>query len=281
MSPNDNEPLHDIPHMVPDRDDVAEFQRQKQGRVKPVERHPVDRHPVDRHHAADRGQPEHQADTDDDDYAPEYSGGGISRSLFAVVVIAILGWAGYLNWQLVQAQARVVSLEQRLSVTDESVNQSGLSLQVKIKDLDAMLTQLRDETLSKQKTQLDQHSAQLAALDKSLKSSQAQLAQNSQRDEEQQKGLDGVRGQLDKVAPLVETSKRKVDEQQASIDAANDKLNKLAAQQSKLEGRVGVNEEWVQSINTFRVQTNRELVNIKQQLVAGKAAPAPMEPGPR
>jgi len=270
MSPNDNEPLQDIPHMVPDRDDVAEYQRQKQGKLKPADRNP----PADRH------QYEPREEADDDDYTPE-SGGGISRSLFAVVVIAILGWAGYLNWQLVQAQARVVALEQRLSVTDESVNQSGLALQVKIKDLDATLTQLRDETLSAQKTQLDQHSAQLAALDKSLKNSQSQLAQNGQRDEEQQKALDGVRGQLDKVAPLVDASKRKVDEQQASIEAANDKLNKLAAQQNKLEGRVGVNEEWVQSINTFRVQTNRELVNIKQQLVAGKAAPAPVEPGPR
>lgn len=262
MSPNDNEPLHDIPHMVPDRDDVAEYQRQKHSRTRSAERQPAER-------AAEPG--------DDEDYAAE-RGGGVSVSLFAVVAIVLLGWAGYLQWQLVQAQARVVSLEQRLSVTDESVNQSGLSLQVKIKDLDAALTQLRDETVKQQKTQLDQHGAQLAALDKAQKNTQAQLAQRS---EEQQKALADLRGQMDKVAPLAEAAKRKADDQQASLDAANDKLAKLAAQQGKLETRVGTNEEWVQSINTFRVQTNRELVNIKQQLVAGKAAPAPTEPGPR
>jgi|GEM_PF-782811 len=269
MSPQDNEPLlQDIPHMVPDSDDVASYQRQKHSKSKPAARHAA---PV-----------EEEVDNDEhDDHADAGAGGGISMSLFAVVVIAILGWAGYLQWQLLQAQGRVISLEQRLSVTDESVNQSGLSLQVKIKDLDTNLTQLREETLRQQKTQLDQHSAQLAALDKSLKGSQALLAKNDQRGEEQQKNLDGIHAQLDKTAPLAEAAKRKTDEQQAALDAANDRLAKLAAQQSKLEGRVGTNEEWVQSINTFRVQTNRELVNIKQQLVAGKAAPAPTEPGPR
>jgi hypothetical protein len=267
MSPNDNEPLHDIPHMVPDRDDVAEYQRQKQGRSKPAERQAAGHAPEDA-----------PADTD---HGHESVSGGISRSLFAVVTIALLGWAGYLNWQLVQTQTRVMSLEQRLSVTDESVNQSGLALQVKIKDLDAMLTQIRDETLDKQKSRIDQHSAQLASLDKALKHSQSALSQNNQRDEEQRKSLDGVRGQLDKISPLVDANTRKVDAQQAVVAAADSKLGTLAAQQRKLEKRVGINEEWVQSINTFRVQTNRELVNIKQQMVAGKAAPAPIEPGPR
>lgn len=263
MSPQDNEPLTDIPEMVPDLDDVASYQRQKQSRHKqPVERH---------------AEP-----AEDDDFPVEGgSGGGISLPVFALVVAVILGWAGYLQWQLMQSQARVTSLEQRLSMTDESVNQSGVAMQVKIKDLDAVIGQIRDETLRQFRTQLDQHSAQLAALDKAQKGAQATLARNDQRDDEQQKTLDAARAQLDKVAPMAELSKRKLDEQQAALEATGEKVARLAAQQGKLESRIGTNEEWVQSINTFRVQTNRELVNIKQQLVAGKAAPAPTEPGPR
>jgi DNA repair ATPase RecN len=250
MSPHDNEPLTNIPHIVPDRDDVVSYQRQKQGKPKPVERK-----------------------TETAEKAPKAST-GIATPLFALVTLALLGWAGYLHWQLNAAENRVGDLEQRLSLTDESVNQSGVAMQVKLKDLDAALNQIRDETLKHNKAQLGQHDAQLAALDKSMKNAQVALNKIDQHASEQQKTLDGVRAQLDKAAPTIELNKRKLEEQQVSLEAATDKMNRLAAQQTKLESRIGTNEEWVQSINTFRVQTNRELVNLKQQASGGKPPPA-------
>lgn len=253
MSSQDNEQLSNIPRIVPDRDDVASYQRQKQGKTKP---------------AAERS-PEPQ-----DEGGNGTTGGGISLPIFALVTVALLGWAGYLHWQLTQAQVRVGNLEQRLSMTDESLNQSGVAMQVKIKEIDTALGQLRDDTIKAQKAQLDRQGGLLTALDKSMKTAQASLTKVDQRGTDQQKTLDGVREQLDKVAPTVELTKRKLEEQQASLEAANDKINRAVAQQGKLESRIGSNEEWVQSINTFRVQTNRELVSIKQQLNTGKTAPA-------
>lgn len=257
MPSHDNEPLSNIPRIVPDRDDVASYQRQKQSKPKPAER---------------------SADS-----APQgrKSGAGIPVPVFAVLALALLGWAGYLQWKLLAAEGRVSNLEQRLSLTDESVNQSSVTLQVKLKDLDAIVTQMRDETLKGQKSSLDKHGSQIAALDKSMRNAQAAINRIDQRAAEQQKTLDAAKDQLDKVAPTVELTKRKLEEQQATLEGTGDKVKRLATQQTKLENRIGTNEEWVQSINTFRVQTNRELVNIKQQLSGGKTAPPPADALPR
>jgi chromosome segregation ATPase len=258
MPSQDNEPLQNIPRIVPDRDDVASYQRTKQSsRPKPAER------------GDDAGVP-----------ADGGSGGPRSRSralyAFAIATLLLLGWAGYLQLQLAQAQDTLISyqtrledLERRLSVTDESVSQSSVAMGVKITELDAEIRKIWDNVWKKTKETMDQHSAQLAGLDKSVKGSQASVTKLEQGLSGQKTTLDGMREQLEKAAKTeatVELSKRKLEEQQVALEAVTEKINRLSSEQGKLTQRITTNEEWVQSINNFRKQTNREIVNIKQQL---------------
>lgn len=247
----DAEPLPNIGNIVPDRDDAASYHRQKASRPKAS--------------ASAGGE----------------AGGGHGRhkavtSVLGVLVLALVGCAAFLYQQLTLAQERVGVLEQKLSVTDESVNQSSVSMQVKLKDLDAALTQVRDETLKQYKGLIDKHTAQIDALDKASKNAQAALAKLDQRTDEHDKQIADTRAQVEKIPPTVDQAKRKLDEHDAAFAAVNGKLKSLGDAQGKADSRLNNNDEWVESINTFRKQMNREIVNIKQQVAGGKP-PAPSE----
>ncbi len=271
MSPHDNEPLTDIPRMVPERDDVVSYQRQKPQSAKPR---------AERNRAAEV----------DDDYEEPATGGGNSAVVYLLAVVAagLLGWAGWQQLQLsdtrvemAASQARIADLEQRLSVTDESVNQSSVAMQVKLKDLDGEVRKLWDNVWKKNQETLAAHQTQLASLDKAVKAAQAEVAKASQGLAAQQKGVEGMRGQLEQMArteATVELSKRKLDEQQVALESVTEKLNRITAEQNKLAQRIATNEEWVQSINNFRRQTNRELVNIKSMMSpASSGTPQPLQ----
>jgi chromosome segregation ATPase len=252
MPQHDNEPLTDIPQMVPDRDELVSYQRQKQ-KNKPKE-------------------------------SEEESGGETSsRSgntlVYVVGLIALLaaGAAGYLFTQLQNAQERVAALEQRLSSTDESVNQSSGALQVKINEVNDALAQVRDETLKKYKAQIDQQAGQITALDKSIKGTQSTLSSTDKNIGEQTKLIEGLRGDINKLPGLVDQAKQRIDQQQSALDALSNKVKGVNDAQTKLDARLANNEEWVESINTFRKQMNREIVNIKQQIAGGKPTPPPAD----
>lgn len=266
MSPrdHDNDPLPEIPTMIPDRDDVEQYQRQKVGKQKPASSPPL-------------------LESSDDRY-DDVPAGGSKAPLYilAVLALAALGWAGFLQLQLASAQTaldawqlRVGDLEKRLSVTDESANQSSSTLQVKLKELDESLAKVRDDNLKRAKTTLDQHTTQIAALEQTVKSTQATAGKVEKTADEQEKTLAAAKGQLDKLTPLVDANKRKIDEHQTSIEALTEKGNLTSSNVEKLGLRMNTNEEWVQSINNFRKQTNREIVNIKQQIGGPVSEAAP------
>lgn len=255
LSSQDTEALPNIGNIVPDRDDAATYHRQKQN------------------HRA-KAKEESDDDSSASASASGRSGGGVLVYLLGVLILALGGFAGFLYQQLTLAQERVGALEQRLSMTDESVNQSSVSMQVKLTELDAAFAQMRDETLKGLNNKLGQHGSQLEGLEKASKNAQAALGKLGQRADEQDKALADTRAQVEKIPPTVEQAKRKLDEHDAAFAAVNGKVKAAADVQAKHEGRLNNNDEWVESINTFRKQMNREIVNIKQQVAGGKP-PAP------
>jgi methyl-accepting chemotaxis protein len=248
LSSQDQDALPNIGNIVPDRDDASTYHRQKQSRAKAKE--------------------------ESDDDSGGRSGAGVLGYVLGALILALGGFAGFLYQQLTLAQERVGALEQRLSMTDESVNQSSVSMQVKLTELDAAFAQMRDETLKGLNGKLGQHGSQLESLEKASKNAQAALGKLGQRGDQQDKALADTRAQVEKIPPTVEQAKRKLDEHDAALAAVNGKVKATADVQAKHEGRLNNNDEWVESINTFRKQMNREIVNIKQQVAGGKP-PAP------
>jgi hypothetical protein len=255
MSRQDNEPVPEIPELVPERDELVSYQR----------------------HNAKPNKPKAKERASESTDEPPRSGSNVWAYAAGVVALAAVGWAGYLHLQLQAAEQRVTALEQRLSSTDESVNQSSVALQVKINEVDAALTALRDDTLKRYKATLDQRGAQIDNIDKALKGTQGGVTRLEQRLGDHDKALESARAQIDKMSPLVDLSKKKVDEHQTALDALSSRVKSVADNQSKLDSRLSNNEEWVESINTFRKQMNREVVNIKQQIAGGKPATPPAD----
>lgn len=266
MSRHDNEPLHNAPQIVPERDEVASRQRRPSGKGRAVE--------------AEAGNEPRDGSAG----AEGRRRTGPMGWLFGLLALAALGWAGYLQMQLEETRAlissyqlRVEDLEGRLSVTDESVTESSVAMQVKLKELDAEIRKLWDNVWKKTQQTMQQHSSQIATLQKGQKSVQANTAGIEKKLTQQATALAEVRKEMDRFAKSEATgelNKRKLEEQQAALEALSGKLGQIANDQSRLAQRVGTNEEWVQSINNFRKQTNRELVNIKQQM----SGPVQLEP---
>jgi methyl-accepting chemotaxis protein len=264
--PRDDDDLPaNAPSIVPDRDDVEQFQRQKTARQKPATVEPV---------------PE-LADAAYDEPPAPAAGRTAVYVLGAVAAIAVI-WAGVLQMQLGRTQSdldawqmRVADLEKRLSVTDESTTQSTAALQVKLKEQEDVLVKLRDDSVKRATATLGQHTNQIAALEQSLKSTQATATKADKALDELTKSYDATRTQVEKLSPTVELTKRKLEEQQAAIESLTEKGNVTSASVEKLTLRVNTNEEWVQSINNFRKQTNREIVNIKQQIGGPVSEAAP------
>lgn len=252
----DDDELTNAPSIVPDRDELDSYQRQKQAKSA-----------IKNANADDDG---------DSDYDETRRSNALTY-IIGVVALAAVGAAGYLFTQLQNADARIVALEQRLSSTDESVNQSSGALQVKINETNEAFAQLRDETLKKYKLQMDQQSAQIAALDKATRNAMASVAANDKALAEQSKSIDAVRSEITKLPTLLDPVKQKIDQHQTALDGLSNKVKAVGDAQTKLDARLSNNEEWVESINTFRKQMNREIVNIKQQIAGGKPTPPPAD----
>jgi len=239
MSSHDNEPL-DVPSIVPERD----------------EDRPVGRR---------RPTPE---------AAPTTASRGGATLLWVLLGLALAGWSGWQQWLLLQSEqqlasyeSRVAELEQRLSVTDENVSESSVAMQVKLKELDSEIRKLWDNVWKRASRQLEEHDQRLGALDKTLEGARTSLTRAEKTLEEQQKTLTALGRQLDKSSGLdatVELNKRQLQEQKIVVETLTGQVRELRELSSRLEQRVVANEEWVQSINAFRRQVNRDLLTLKE-----------------
>jgi uncharacterized coiled-coil protein SlyX len=114
---------------------------------------------------------------------PASGGGGFVMFMLTVLVLALTGASYYLYEQLTSAQKQLASgqgridvLEQRLSVADESITESSVSTQVKLKELDFEVRKLWDNVWKKQKDELAQHEASLVAQKADLAKAEKRIA---------------------------------------------------------------------------------------------------------
>ncbi len=271
MSRHDDEPLPDVPPIVPDRDEVALHQRRKA---------------ASRPAAASAGRkpppPTGGGPSGPSGPGPGAGSGSGGRAMPVLLTVLILALAGFGGWQQMELMAaqqsllayegRVAELERRLSMTDESMSQSSVAMQVKLQELDSEIRKLWDNVWRRASARLDGHDGKISSLEKDLKTTQGSLAKAEQALAESQKSLTGLRQQVERFSRLdssVELSRRKLEEQQVALEAAVERVNRAVADMGRLERRVAANEEWVQSINNFRQQMNRELLSLKEQISRG------------
>jgi len=198
-------------------------------------------------------------------------------TLSLVVAAVACAWA----WQLQQAlqesntrienySKRIGDLEARLSDTDEGMNQNAELQAAKIRELDTEVRKLWDnvwkqasERLAKlekdgasQGKKIDTTAAGLATAQGQIKSASADIAK-----------LKSIADELERIIASGRAN-------QAEVERVADSINRVNLDLAKLNKRVQGNEEWIESINTFRKQVNASLVELKAALRA-QAKPTP------
>jgi chromosome segregation ATPase len=243
--PSADDKLTDIPRIVPQRDDDAPYRR---SRGEATESRRAPREPK----RASSGEPG--------------SAWRYVAVLGLLVGLAASAVAGLLYQQTVQlgtaleqSNLRITDLEGRLSTTDDSVNQSSASMQVKIKELggevdklwasawrknDARLTEL-EGAMKKAAGTFDAHQKRLATLDANTTKLQQQV------------------GSATEVAGTVGTMKQQQAALQDSIGRLNSTVTTLANTQRAQEARLKESEQWVQSNIEFRKQVTQRLTRLE------------------
>lgn len=254
MSHNDDDHIGHVPKITPAHDEIASYQRtQSKGSLSAsIGEVPDVKTPV---------------------------GSGMSTSLLVlifVLILAAIGWAGFLHQKLQLAERviknyelRITDLERQLSVTDESMSESTVAMKVKIRELDSEIRKLWDNVWKKSKERLAAHDALLEQHGQSIKVSDAFIASAKQQMAKSDSVVAGLSLQLKKaeaMQSIVAANKQALTQQMSAIEAAADEINRVIVDMSKLDRRVKGTEEWVESINGFRRQVNREIATLKQSI---------------
>jgi chromosome segregation ATPase len=209
-------------------------------------------------------------------------GAGLWARLFItlglVVAAVACAWAWQLQLELERStqiqrsyEARIADLEDRLSDTDEGMSQSTTAMAVKIKELYSEVDKLWASAWRRNKAKIadleksaTSHASTLALLQKTDKDYSAQL----QKLAADMKALQAVAGDLERIQKTATAS-------EAQLERLGDDLNRLNLEFAKLQRRVGVNEEWVESNNNYRKTVNRNLSDLNTRLneIQGVASP--------
>jgi len=191
---------------------------------------------------------------------------------FAILLaLAAGGFAGFVYWQLQQtqqvlqqtksaltsAEARVTDLEKKLMLSDDESTQSITVLQANIKENTSEIRKLWGVTNDRNRKAIAQLEQKVDALEKTA----------GGMDEKIKAALVDVTGELKVVSELV-------DAQQAVINSA-DQAYKNQAQtlstiskkveqlDTELRRKVASHDEAIKAIDAFRVQVNRDLIQLK------------------
>lgn len=221
---------------------------------------------------------------------PELGAGNSSVGVKVVLTLVVLalvgtaGWAAYLHQQLQQSLVaqtayveRISDLERRLSITDENMSESSVAMKVKVKEMDSEIRKLWDNVWKKSKQRLAEHDSKLKSLERGVKRSDSFANTVKQQLSANSKIVSGLSSQLTQVEAMqttLTTNQQKLSQQESQLESNSDKLNRLNSDVGKLGKRIEDNEEWIESINGFRRQVNRDLGVLKQrigQLQAGGA----------
>lgn len=201
-----------------------------------------------------------------------------SSSLPAIALVIALGaagGAGFLGWQLIEAQEtlkqadiRIQGLEQQLSLSSEESSASVGTLQVNLKKLDGetrRIAGLVDEsrkaiTANTEKiTAVGRDAANAQKLGNDAKTGLTSLKQE----------VAANKTEANAAAAKIDGMSTSVSKQTQSVQNIKEQLNKMELEltaMDSLASRLRNNEEAISAIDEYRRSTNRELLQIKQQL---------------
>ena len=222
---------------------------------------------------------------------PKGGGGALWKVLVLILVLG-LGGLGYFFVQqtehLDQLQSRFDDLEAKIVSTDESLNQSGTSLGIKLQNHDEVLDKHWAEIKKLWGISYDRNrkniEAQKKAVDAQAKSIKGLQASRAARKKE----VASLIGKQDKSTKSLEAivnaslaAKLELNDLVGQSQNAADKVNRfeknLETLKQNLNSRVAENEEAINAIDAYRLQLNRTVQQLQQQIntLSGKSSQTP------
>tara|TARA_R110001592_G_scaffold363352_3_gene684935 strand:+ start:9739 stop:10533 length:795 start_codon:yes stop_codon:yes gene_type:complete len=208
------------------------------------------------------------------------SGGGLWKLLVLILMMG-LGGLGYFfvqqTEQLAQLQSRFDNLEDKIVSTDESLNQSGASLSIKLKDQEieldkhwAEIKKLWGVSYDRNRTNIEAQKNTLETQSKTLKGLQASMTARKKEITDLKSAQDKTGKSLEAVVNASLAAKLETNDLVGQSQKVADKINSfeknLAMLKQNLNARVADNEEAIAAIDAYRLQVNRDIQQMKQQL---------------
>lgn len=188
-----------------------------------------------------------------------------------VLALGALGLSGFLFWQSLEAKAalqdslnvlttteqRVLELENKLSLADDESTQSMSVLQARVKENASEIKKLWGISYDRNRKAIEELQAGSSGLAKSVQNLESSI----------KKQVNDLTGEIGVVSELVDAQQgaiAKIDraftEQSNNIKSSLEKIDSL---DSDLRKRMASNEEAIRSIDAFRAQINREIMQLK------------------
>lgn len=195
--------------------------------------------------------------------------------LALVVALAAAGLSGYLFWQLQQtqqriaaadqsvaqtasqAESRIAELERRLMLSDDESSASLTVLQSNVKENASEIRKLWGVAYDRNRPAIAKLEESVASLNKTLNGVDSKI----------QSAVGDVAGEVRVLSELVDAQQavinradKSVKEQAAAINSAVQKLENV---DGPLRKQVEANAEAIEAIDAFRLQVNRELLQLR------------------
>ena len=204
----------------------------------------------------------------------------------AILILCIVGLSVWNNAlveksrqqqdDLLDAIQRISSLENSLSSTDDSMTQSSVVMQIRLKaiekntqELTTQMDKLWASAWRRNQTEIAAHGKQISALEKSRKEQQEKLADIDSQFTAEQKVLRKVKAENASLAKNIKVITAKEKE----LAALKNKVLAQMEASKKLSVQVQENTQWQKSNNAFRQQTNKNFARLEQE-IAQKHKPA-------
>lgn len=202
--------------------------------------------------------------------------------LVALVAIGAFSW--YQSRVLEDLNTRFSQLSARIESTDESLNESGTTLSLKIKEqgekLDEHWGEIRKlwgvsydtnrKAIAENTKSIEQQKTSIANIQASLKKTESSLAGFQQ-------SIDAVKKQAEAADQSVSTMRSSSLGISAQLDELNEQVEAMSGRVSRTDStvkqinadltrRIAENEKSLRALDTYRAQVNQQLSQLRQQV---------------
>ena len=207
---------------------------------------------------------------------PKSSSLSFMTVVLCVFVVLLSGACAYLyiQTQMLESERnalteRVADIESKLSVTDESLSQSGAAMQAVLKEHSAELETHMSEIRKLWGVAYDRNRAAIETLQKDQKNTGARinsLSGSVAKLDPIIKGYDGIQSRLETISSELLVKSATLDDLSSRVRELSDGTAKIRSEIGTQSSSIQQHQEAIDAIDQYRIQINQRLLRLEQSL---------------